>query len=68
MTWLTTPERKIKWTHDAVIEESHKYEYKCDFRNISGGTHQVASEKGWLKEERLEVRIIMPNTTNGLKK
>lgn len=34
MTWLTTPERKIKWTHDAVIEESHKYEYKCDFRKM----------------------------------
>lgn len=50
MTWLTTPERKIKWTHDAVIEESHKYEYKCDFRKYACGAHQTASENGWLKE------------------
>lgn len=50
MTWLTTPVRKIKWTHDAVIEESHKYEYKCDFRKNARGAHQTASEKGWLKE------------------
>lgn len=50
MTWLKTPERKISWTHDVVIEESHKYEYKCDFRKNAGGAYQTASEKGWLKE------------------
>ena len=50
MTWLTTPERKIKWTHDAVIEESRKYEYKCDFRKYACGAHLAASENGWLKE------------------
>lgn len=34
MTWLKAPERNIKWTYEAVIEESHKYEYKCDFRKM----------------------------------
>lgn len=50
MTWLTTPKRKIKWTHEVVIEVSHKYEYKGDFIKNAGGAYQAASEKGWLKE------------------
>ena len=50
MTWLKAPERNIKWTYEAVIEESHKYEYKCDFRKNAGGAYQTASENGWLKE------------------
>lgn len=50
MTWLTTPKRKVKWTHNAVIEESHKYEYKCEFRKKASGAHQTASENDWLKE------------------
>ena len=50
MTWLTTPERKIRWSHDAVIEESHKYEYKGDFIKNAGGAYQAASENSWLKE------------------
>lgn len=49
MTWLVRPTNyNLKWTEDAVFEESHKYTTRGTFKKGSPSAYKIAREKGWL--------------------
>lgn len=53
MTWLENPiiKKHGYWQNkDHVIEESHKYNYRGDFRKNSSRAYNIANKKGWLDE------------------
>ena len=51
MVWLVHPVAKpIKWTKDAVFEESRKYSTTNDFNLKSPSAYAVARKNGWLNE------------------
>lgn len=51
MNWLVHPAPKpIKWTKDAVFEESKKYTFFSDFNRGSISAYEVARKKGWFDE------------------
>lgn len=51
MDWLKHPEAQpIKWTHDAVLEESKKYSSVTEFNDKNASAYAVARKKGWLAE------------------
>lgn len=51
MDWLKHPEpQPIKWTHDAVLEESKKYSSVTEFNDKNASAYAVARKKGWLAE------------------
>lgn len=41
---------RVKWTHDAVIEEAKKYKTRTEFGKGCGGAYTVAMERGWINE------------------
>ena len=51
MNWLIHPAPKpIKWTREAVFEESKKYLYFSEFNRKNVSAYEVARKKGWLEE------------------
>lgn len=51
MDWLKHPvPQPIKWTHDAVLEESKKYSSITEFNDNNASAYAVARKKGWLDE------------------
>lgn len=49
MTWFVRPtNNKIKWTKEAVFEESHKYTTRGSFKKGSPTAYKISREKGWL--------------------
>lgn len=51
MDWLKHPEpQPIKWTHEAVLEESKKYSSITEFNDKNASAYAVARKNGWLDE------------------
>ena len=51
MNWLIHPAPKpIKWTKEAVFEESKKYLYFSEFNRKNVSAYEVARKKGWFEE------------------
>lgn len=51
MDWLKRPQNyNLKWTHENVFIESHKYDSRSAFKKGSPSAYRVANTNGWLIE------------------